>query len=109
MKLKYVSLPYFNSIKVRLKPYRSRRKARRWSFQFHKGTIKTLLLIVVGELDAKFQFHKGTIKTLTTCTKSPIFNSYFNSIKVRLKLLTAVSLALIQIFQFHKGTIKTHP
>ena len=34
--------------------------------------------------------------------------TYFNSIKVRLKLIsTDNSTRLISLFQFHKGTIKT--
>ena len=34
--------------------------------------------------------------------------SYFNSIKVRLKLITAVNVPIVFVlFQFHKGTIKT--
>ena len=36
---------YFNSIKVRLKLSRSRVNAAVLRFQFHKGTIKTLLLL----------------------------------------------------------------
>ena len=54
----------FNSIKVRLK---LRRLA--WQvpqivlFQFHKGTIKTNVIIFRYYLSILFQFHKGTIKT----------------------------------------------
>ena len=34
------------------------------SFQFHKGTIKTVeTLAMEYEVDIVFQFHKGTIKT----------------------------------------------
>ena len=33
----------------------------------------------------EFQFHKGTIKTLSSA-EIEIINSYFNSIKVQLKL-----------------------
>ncbi len=33
------------------------------TFQFHKGTIKTLLLKTIEAKDKEFQFHKGTIKT----------------------------------------------
>ena len=32
---------------------------------------------------------------------------HFNSIKVRLKLMTTISSGLTMTFQFHKGTIKT--
>ncbi len=55
----------------------------------------------------RFQFHKGTIKT-NLCMVTFTLLSYFNSIKVRLKLkhITA-STQFMTIFQFHKGTIKT--
>ena len=36
------------------------------TFQFHKGTIKTVIMTKGGFLSDKFQFHKGTIKTNTT-------------------------------------------
>ena len=32
-------------------------------FQFHKGTIKTQVVIIRRVFLLKFQFHKGTIKT----------------------------------------------
>ena len=32
-------------------------------FQFHKGTIKTCMIIVAIFVKFLFQFHKGTIKT----------------------------------------------
>ena len=53
-----------------------------------------------------FQFHKGTIKTLTDSV--PISKeSYFNSIKVRLKHEPSAYNVDSLLFQFHKGTIKT--
>ena len=53
----------FNSIKVRLKPPVAIREITDAKFQFHKGTIKTLLeQKYIPQLRA-FQFHKGTIKT----------------------------------------------
>ena len=55
-------MPYFNSIKVRLKHWSSRD-------------------VVVP---VRFQFHKGTIKTDVSYTNK-FTSSYFNSIKVRLK------------------------
>ena len=55
-------------------------------FQFHKGTIKTIILQMQNNILMKFQFHKGTIKTSTDHVLSAhIIN--FNSIKVRLKHL----------------------
>ena len=57
----------FNSIKVRLKLNRNIERLRITEFQFHKGTIKTLRLLV-----------------------SILILLYFNSIKVRLKLPSAL-------------------
>ena len=97
---------YFNSIKVQLKPHTHEFSGSASIFQFHKGTIKT----VIGQKDNlkllhfnsikvqlkrkaqrwadcrlyEFQFHKGTIKTpVSEFGHSPY--SYFNSIKVQLK------------------------
>ena len=53
-----------------------------------------------------FQFHKGTIKTLITPFLQIIF-LYFNSIKVQLKLQNWYCARPPNLFQFHKGTIKT--
>ena len=76
----------FNSIKVQLKPYVALYAADVPEFQFHKGTIKTL--VERRQLEIK---------------------AHFNSINVQLKLpmygYNSVSLP----FQFHKGTIKTAP
>ena len=54
------------------------------TFQFHKGTIKTEFLPSWAVCLLGFQFHKGTIKTHYDSMKSAK-NSCFNSIKVRLK------------------------
>ena len=101
-------LCYFNSIKVRLEPSAgSAVEGASDRFQFHKGTIRTILINWVFikylnfnsikvrlercirricELIAKlFQFHKGTIRTY----------------------LLATSIGATQQFQFHKGTIRT--
>ena len=54
------------------------------AFQFHKGTIRTWLGIILSRVTAKFQFHKGTIRTNEKGAEmKPPF--YFNSIKVRLE------------------------
>ena len=54
-----------------------------------------------------FQFHKGTIKTALTIVLN-LRNHYFNSIKVRLKRDEWGKWSdAVQAFQFHKGTIKT--
>ena len=75
---------YFNSIKVQLKLILSNGEGTLDLFQFHKGTIKTLVLPLVQ-----------------------VLLSYFNSIKVQLKLGRIVQSCAIYLFQFHKGTIKT--
>ena len=55
----------------------------------------------------RFQFHKGTIKTIIL-TVFCLVLSNFNSIKVRLKLLIFQRIInRMRKFQFHKGTIKT--
>ena len=68
---------YFNSIKVRLEPdvpcFRCYLKT---AFQFHKGTIRTIIKIVI---------------------KVAIY-AYFNSIKVRLELvIVALIVVLVSI------------
>ena len=55
---------YFNSIKVRLKPWYYRKLFALLLFQFHKGTIKTTFPNLLILKIPVFQFHKGTIKTL---------------------------------------------
>ena len=75
----------FNSIKVRLKLSFVTVVIELLQFQFHKGTIKTLLTDAVTSMRTGFQFHKGTIKTNK-------FNEF---------------LQVHSTFQFHKGTIKT--
>ena len=75
-------------------------------FQFHKGTIKTAPRNTGLLFDVSFQFHKGTIKTMRLQQVGTEYD-YFNSIKVRLKLMTASWNLMFIIFQFHKGTIKT--
>ena len=52
-----------------------------------------------------FQFHKGTIRTVQMVLL--VLNlTDFNSIKVQLELNQAMG-ALLPKFQFHKGTIRT--
>ena len=57
--------------------------------------------------DKTFQFHKGTIRTVLTVECENGYD-HFNSIKVRLELASAVSPETVNTFQFHKGTIRTH-
>ena len=84
---KCVILPYFNSIKVRL-----RRAA---------GLNPDLMY-------SQFQFHKGTIETNIVFQHSVCSIKYFNSIKVRLRPSYSADYSGIAKFQFHKGTIETN-
>ena len=52
-------------------------------FQFHKGSINTVLKLVVAIAVAVFQFHKGSINTGIGCWLNEAEEG-FNSIKVRL-------------------------
>ena len=80
-------IPNFNSIKVRLEPEASQRPVSEPVFQFHKGTIRTLLL--------------------RECVLSLLAD--FNSIKVRLEpSYPSINTARKMKFQFHKGTIRTN-
>ena len=96
----------FNSIKVRLK------QQELISLRTHKeyfNSIKVRLKLTLASriiVPCTFQFHKGTIKTVAACTICAT-SPYFNSIKVRLKHPTALIECAIAQFQFHKGTIKT--
>ena len=96
----------FNSIKVQLKLPEASPLILAPIFQFHKGTIKTSILLFLSRQSIIFQFHKGTIKTLVLPLVQVLL-SYFNSIKVQLKLGRIVQSCAIYLFQFHKGTIKT--
>ncbi len=54
---------YFNSIKVRLRLRQIDHAVVHQQFQFHKGSIKTVELLLAVFLLVLFQFHKGSIKT----------------------------------------------
>ena len=76
------------------------------AFQFHKGTIKTLLT----NLLINFVFYFNSIKVqlkpqLVLCDNHQ--QLYFNSIKVQLKRVALPLTRMTSRFQFHKGTIKT--
>ena len=84
MKLCFVR--YFNSIKVRLeRVLELKREAVLYTFQFHKGTIRTSWMLNKQGMRNAFQFHKGTIRT-------PLRNR---------------EKSKHHQFQFHKGTIRT--
>ena len=79
-----ITFSHFNSIKVRLKHQSKQMRQSGSTFQFHKGTIKTIRILLL-----KFLL------------------IYFNSIKVRLKQQMVLLILFFHLFQFHKGTIKT--
>ena len=97
---------YFNSIKVRLEPFRGDKPMIDEKFQFHKGTIRTASYRSQELISNEFQFHKGTIRTIRAAGFR-LLDMYFNSIKVRLELSVLFCVFAIVIFQFHKGTIRT--
>ena len=67
-----------------------------------------MLLLEHSAMPSVFQFHKGTIKTLITMLNISKRIINFNSIKVRLKhLVDQIKIGVEGLFQFHKGTIKT--
>ena len=77
-------LNYFNSIKVRLEPSKRFVFAADTLFQFHKGAIRTLRLILVLHRLLNFNSIKVRLELLLII----LFLSwipYFNSIKVRLE------------------------
>ena len=79
------SVNNFNSIKVRLELCSCSIKMFIWQFQFHKGTIRTLVADYTMLIKLIFQFHKGTIRTTAIPLQSKK-QVNFNSIKVRLEL-----------------------
>ena len=54
---------YFNSIKVQLEQNTPDEEDLNLSFQFHKGTIRTVNAANLQPVTT-FQFHKGTIRTI---------------------------------------------
>ena len=56
-------LCHFNSIKVQLRLLFNLIPTGFPVFQFHKGTIKTVIVTIDTTIVQQFQFHKGTIKT----------------------------------------------
>ena len=96
----------FNSIKVRLEPTNSASALSYRLFQFHKGTIRTVLQVPVFSSIRYFNSIKVRLEPYLPVTLPKIL-LYFNSIKVRLELFTKVVPPLLTLFQFHKGTIRT--
>ena len=75
-------------------------------FQFHKGTIRTQLLLLLMRKLLHFNSIKVRLEPIDEGCVHTICGD-FNSIKVRLEH-TTVSSSIEQLsFQFHKGTIRT--
>ena len=75
------------------------------AFQFHYGTIKSLTARIIRGLQRLFQFHYGTIKRPPPLIMTVEF-ARFNSTMVRLKGGTGDTITVRPWFQFHYGTIK---
>ena len=124
----WIYLECFNSIKVRLRPFLQSGVSQQVGFQFHKGTIKTIITKNTPTSKTSFNSIKVRLRPEAedkVCHFHSCFNSIkvrlrpevargrspwwsrFNSIKVRLRLLYNESLTTFVKFQFHKGTIKT--
>ena len=80
-----------------------------WSFQFHKGTIRTFLnLLYITSNIANFNSIKVRLEQKIPNLRAKIKKN-FNSIKVRLELSEMFTTSWARSrFQFHKGTIRTH-
>ena len=76
------------------------------TFQFHKGAIRTGLLIELYNFLINFNSIKVRLELLMPATFSPTTQD-FNSIKVRLELIREYTIFFIRQFQFHKGAIRT--
>ena len=75
-------------------------------FQFHKGTIKTLVSDTCVPIDnINFNSIKVRLKHLIFCCT--LFNiKYFNSIKVRLKLVIAIKVAIYALGYFNSIKVR---
>ena len=76
-------------------------------FQFHKGTIRTILVVVLVDEDHDFNSIKVRLE-LDGISSSVDKKLNFNSIKVRLEPTGPFANEKVTTFQFHKGTIRTN-
>ena len=96
----------FNSIKVRLERFTYPANSLSSLFQFHKGTIRTFIMVLF--LYSLFDFNSIKVRLEREPITIPCLPSiYFNSIKVRLEPNSHGSKSKFLGFQFHKGTIRT--
>ena len=105
---RWVRLQHFNSIKVQLRHIDSNASTESAElFQFHKGTIKTKILLLLQKHIVHFNSIKVQLRQ--PCgTPDGRPQTHFNSIKVQLRRsILHRDNCLHPQFQFHKGTIKT--
>ena len=79
----------------------------KYGFQFHKGTIRTILGIRNLTFFLNFNSIKVRLEPDDNFIVQSVFNVNFNSIKVRLEHESLLSKIPYSVFQFHKGTIRT--
>jgi len=72
-------------------------KVVRSPFQFHNGSIKTVMLTVISLGITPFQFHNGSIKTGEVKGRYLDEEGGFNSTMVRLKLFSHISNHLLYL------------
>ena len=96
----------FNSIKVQLEHHYLARCSMMLLFQFHKGTIRTMLSQSQNLRVINFNSIKVQLEPFIICLL--VIFLYFNSIKVQLEHLIRFKQAAAATFQFHKGTIRTY-
>ena len=98
----------FNSTMVRLKAGRGERVRRKtYRFQFHNGSIKSIVALVHFDDVVLFQFHNGSIKSHYANPHKPYsvkFQFHNGSIKREVGDSHAV---WVVPFQFHNGSIKS--
>ena len=91
---------------MRLELQLSLSKPADFSFQFHKGAIRTLLLLCYIFKNLYFNSIKVRLE-LTNDFILPAQRDNFNSIKVRLEPYNHLASGYQTLFQFHKGAIRT--
>ncbi len=79
-----------------------------YGFQFHYGSVKSIVAIISSIILILFQFHYGSVKRIKGLNLK-YFNRYFNSTMVRLKEQDSLFVIPQRCgFQFHYGSVKRH-
>ena len=97
----------FNSIKVRLE-HKTGEAMSLADFNFNSIKVRLELEHSKASINLlfSFQFHKGAIRTRIS-SRTNAQQLYFNSIKVRLEPSDFFAYYAVKLFQFHKGAIRT--